>query len=163
VFRLALGGVAWLGRTRQGNQKVQGDKMSIGKVKVQDFCEKHNACVDVKEWAIKAGAENMDDDTPPANTYPDDKVLALVEAAKKVRCQGHCPDCDLDAAFAALEASRGEQAATVDRKLFDRAMSAMEAMVGPLSKDENKRNRMASEVLKQVISALRAQADKGGN
>jgi hypothetical protein len=49
------------------------------------------------------------------------------------------------------------------RKLFDRAMSAMEARVGPLSKDENKRNRMASEVLKQVISALRAQADKGGN
>jgi hypothetical protein len=101
--------------------------------------------------------------TPSASTYPDDKVLALVEAAKKVRCQGHCPDCDLDAAFAALESSRGEQAATVDRKLFDRAMSAMEAMVGPLSKDENKRNRMASEVLKQVISALREAAKQGTN
>lgn len=33
--------------------------MSIGKMTVQDFCEKHGACADGKEWAIGTEAANM--------------------------------------------------------------------------------------------------------
>ena len=33
--------------------------MSIGKIIVQDFCDKHRACSEGKEWAIKTGAANM--------------------------------------------------------------------------------------------------------
>jgi hypothetical protein len=40
-------------------EKYKETKMSIGKMTVQDFCEKHNACAEGKAWAIKTGAENM--------------------------------------------------------------------------------------------------------
>ena len=43
------------------------------------------------------------------NTYPDDKVLALVQAARECEAQY---DDDLFNAISALETSRGEQAAT---------------------------------------------------
>jgi hypothetical protein len=40
-------------------EKYKETKMSIGKMTVKNFCDKHAACAEGKAWAIGTGAENM--------------------------------------------------------------------------------------------------------
>ena len=146
------------------------------------FRQSGNKCAEARfKWSTEPISF---DDTPTLNTFFDDKVLALVEAAwldgfLAVGNDASDVAWNKSSTKRNLEAARGEQAATVDRRLFDRAVwlvmnAVMEGHVAglhgdhPVSSWGNSINKKSLDELKEKVgtskysrSALVAEAGKG--